>query len=1176
VETDEEAKKTSGLSEFFSVLSKEKDDVRQKIKERIDDPESGLSGLFLQLEEALQDTKKVSVEEDLDNTRLSDDDHNKLENLSNLLNSLSSDKQIPIKVEPEEIIPEEIIPEELVVESEEPQDIMEPQNEIIASVIRNLDDMSGKTQVKEEVDQISSIRKEFDNFRSFISQQIGSLQMSGAGSGETRLEFLDDVDRDTAKVNGKALVYSSSDGKWKGESVLTGAITGLDIDGGTDIGAALADADLIIVDDGAGGTNRKAALSRLKTYIGAGAADDLGAGDAAVTLTTTSGNITIDAAANNSDIIFKGTDGGADITMLTLDGSADGAAIFKSTVTATAFVGDITGDVTGNADTATTLATARTIGGVSFNGSANINLPGVNSAGNQDTSGTAALATTVTVTDSIANTNFPVVFTNESNALLDDTGALRYNPSSGTLLVPNLVVAGTTTSVYAVLALEPKLVFDFTGNVFKTGGASSNFGASITHSRASSATMINASGTLVTVGNNVPRTGHHIYNGSAWVNEGILHESEARTNLIGYSGDLTQSSAGWAGGATIGAVTTGSPFGTYQTISPSSNGTNIGTAQRYQIGKPLTPGSTYVGWALVKHSVGSGWFRINMYDTGKGNELAYFDLQNGVVGSKEALIIDHGMVDYGDGWWLCWASANAASGSGGLSVEMPNDDGVETSSAADVILIAGAQLELGATPSSYIPTTTSTVTRAAETLTVSAANLPYDSTNMSIQIDGKMTGDTLTPVRWLLDANNSILLETGTNNFSFTQEAGGTVDTVTGGSFTGGTNVTFNLATRNGSTFINSAISGTSLTADTTPTALPNLSATDLILGYDFMGTIGQFRMWDEDLGDAGITVASIDGSAADGGLSIAADAVIGDDIIMLSDAAQIAFGTNSEITLAHVHNVGLNLKHTATADDKPIILTLQTGETDMAANDVMGKIAFQAPDEGTGTDAVLVAAAIQARAEGDFSSSSNATSLDFMTGASEAATTKMSITSAGLVGIGTTAPAVPLDVVGNIRSSTGILFGTDTAAANLLDDYEEGDWTPTIGTGTTVSTDAAYNASFTAGKYTKVGRVVHCTATLRLTDKGSQSGDISILGLPFASANNVGSRATWSSWFHGGADVDLTGNTAGMIMMFQSHNTSHILVRVMDPAGTAGENVEFADISDTVYVQISGSYVTA
>ena len=46
------------------------------------------------------------------------------------------------------------------------------------------------------------------------------------------------------------------------------AIANLDIDGGTDIGADLADADLIVVDDGAGGTNRKAALSRMKTYIG--------------------------------------------------------------------------------------------------------------------------------------------------------------------------------------------------------------------------------------------------------------------------------------------------------------------------------------------------------------------------------------------------------------------------------------------------------------------------------------------------------------------------------------------------------------------------------------------------------------------------------------------------------------------------------------------------------------------------------------------------------------------------------------------------------------------------------------------------------------------------------------------------------------------------------------------
>jgi len=70
------------------------------------------------------------------------------------------------------------------------------------------------------------------------------------------------------------------------------------------------------------------------------------------------------------------------------------------------FVGDITGDVTGNADTATALANARTIGGVSFNGTGNIDLPGVNASGNQDTSGNATTATTLANAREINGTSF--------------------------------------------------------------------------------------------------------------------------------------------------------------------------------------------------------------------------------------------------------------------------------------------------------------------------------------------------------------------------------------------------------------------------------------------------------------------------------------------------------------------------------------------------------------------------------------------------------------------------------------------------------------------------------------------------------------------------------------------------------------------------------------------------
>ena len=89
------------------------------------------------------------------------------------------------------------------------------------------------------------------------------------------------------------------------------------------------------------------------------------------------------------------------------------------------FTGDLTGDVTGNADTATTLATARTIGGVSFNGSANINLPGVNSAGNQNTSGSAATLKT-------ARTIGGVSFNGSANINLPGVNAAGNQNTSGT------------------------------------------------------------------------------------------------------------------------------------------------------------------------------------------------------------------------------------------------------------------------------------------------------------------------------------------------------------------------------------------------------------------------------------------------------------------------------------------------------------------------------------------------------------------------------------------------------------------------------------------------------------------------------------------------------------------------------------------------------------------------
>jgi hypothetical protein len=81
--------------------------------------------------------------------------------------------------------------------------------------------------------------------------------------------------------------------------------------------------------------------------------------------------------------------------------------------------------------------------------------------------------------------------------------------------------------------------------------------------------------------------------------------------------------------------------------------------------------------------------------------------------------------------------------------------------------------------------------------------------------------------------------------------------------------------------------------------------------------------------------------------------------------------------------------------------LLLATSLTDINASDVIGKIDFQAPHEAGGTDAITVAASIQAMAQGTFSASVNATDLLFFTGHSEAATEKFRFTSQGEIGIG-------------------------------------------------------------------------------------------------------------------------------------------------------------------------------
>ena len=80
------------------------------------------------------------------------------------------------------------------------------------------------------------------------------------------------------------------------------------------------------------------------------------------------------------------------------------------------------------------------------------------------------------------------------------------------------------------------------------------------------------------------------------------------------------------------------------------------------------------------------------------------------------------------------------------------------------------------------------------------------------------------------------------------------------------------------------------------------------------------------------------------------------------------------------------------------VILNLQTSDTTVTAASVLGRLDFTAPDEASGTDAILLAASIAAISEGTFAADNNATKLSFLTGASAAASEVMSISSVGNV----------------------------------------------------------------------------------------------------------------------------------------------------------------------------------
>jgi hypothetical protein len=179
---------------------------------------------------------------------------------------------------------------------------------------------------------------------------------------------------------------------------------------------------------------------------------------------------------------------------------------------------------------------------------------------------------------------------------------------------------------------------------------------------------------------------------------------------------------------------------------------------------------------------------------------------------------------------------------------------------------------------------------------------------------------------------------------------------------------------------------------------------------------------------------------------------------------------TSTAITITSAENVG-----TGTAS--PLVKLTVDGETTNSeyarfSNDNSRALRFSSFNSG-GYD----------NAGHNFNASSSSGTLSFSTGSSERARV----------------------------TSNGLTFNGDTAAANALDDYEEGTWTAGVAFGG-AAVGVAYSSQ--VGKYTKIGNMVTASCYITLTSKGTSTGTASITGLPFTSSAAANSYTTASLWF--------------------------------------------------------------
>lgn len=239
----------------------------------------------------------------------------------------------------------------------------------------------------------------------------------------------------------------------------------------------------------------------------------------------------------------------------------------------------------------------------------------------------------------------------------------------------------------------------------------------ITFTRASTGTFVGSNGLIQTAASDAARFDHNPATGESL---GLLVE-EARTNYRRYSSTFSDGS--YIKGYSLGLSTGGSVVLPNQVDSPLGSltgwkfGPDPAADAGYLISTRLEIWSDYIPSGNTKvlsifAKAGTAGTTLKLHPANENSDAATFNLETGAVVSGPGSI-----QNYGNGWYRCSVvtSVNITSGRN-FQIH------ARCSSYSDFIYIAACQFEAGSFPTSYIPTTSATVTRAADVASMTGTN----------------------------------------------------------------------------------------------------------------------------------------------------------------------------------------------------------------------------------------------------------------------------------------------------------------------------------------------------------------------------------------------------------------------------------------------------------------------